>query len=60
MGLEDREQKGKESGNVRWTRKYMRGDREVASKRSWVWGRSGRGQGGGKVGDGVCRERSVI
>jgi len=51
MGAEGREQKGKESENIRQTRKYMRGDWEVVSKKAGVWGvRKGAGcwEGGGR------------
>jgi len=38
----------------------MQGEREVVSKKAWVWGGSGREQGGGQAGEAVRRERSVI
>jgi len=38
----------------------MRGNREAVSKKAWVWRGLGREQGGGKAGDGVCRECSLI
>jgi len=34
MGSEGTKQKGKELGNLRRTRKYMQGDREVVSKKA--------------------------
>jgi len=38
----------------------MRCDRNVVSTKGWVWRRSGREQDGGKAGNVVRRERSVI
>jgi len=53
MRSEGREQKGKELENISWTMKYMRGDREVVSKKAWVWESPGREQDGGKAAAGV-------
>jgi len=38
----------------------MRRDLKKVSKKTWVWAELGKEQGGGKVGDEVRREHSVI
>jgi len=64
MGSDGREQKGKDSGNFRRTRKYMRGDREVVSQKAWVWGGvrkvAGWWEGGGQSPQGAqCHRKKA-